>query len=293
MPASRSRTEHWADCLRKIAERGGGIEIALDRGTADAPGAPPEPADLIWRVHVLELNDRHLVIEAPAAAGRTVELAAGAPLIGAMSVGQNRWMFHTRVIGPAGGGAASRPALLLAHPSGLERCTRRNLHRISTAGLNLPAVSCWPLLDPTSVIAAETANRVRHAEARAGTTFSAPRFSVAGMTLPEVGPMFPARLVNVSGGGLGLQVARADAAAAESRPYLWLALDLAPDVPVPVAVSARVAHTHLDSAQNLYAGVAFDFTHHPEHRAFVLEVVAAYVARIQDAQRRSGQLRAA
>ncbi len=33
--------------------------------------------------------------------------------------------------------------------------------------------------------------------------------------------------------------------------------------PAANAVTARVAHTHIDSAQNLYAGMAFDFSHNP------------------------------
>jgi hypothetical protein len=40
-------------------------------------------------------------------------------------------------------------------------------------------------------------------------------------------------------------------------------------------------HTHLDSAQNLYAGAAFDFAFNPGHRDFVVEQVARYVDRIQ------------
>ena len=31
MPASRSRTDHWFECLRKVHERRGALEITIDR----------------------------------------------------------------------------------------------------------------------------------------------------------------------------------------------------------------------------------------------------------------------
>src|SRR5690606_35522327 len=104
--------------------------------------------------------------------------------------------------------------------------------------------------------------------------------------LPDVGALFEARLVNISGGGLGLVVSRDNAAAVSQRPFLWLRFDLRPHIPHPIAVTARVAHTHLDSSQNLYAGLAFDFTHNPEHRQFVVDLLEEYARRLQADQRR-------
>lgn len=54
--------------------------------------------------------------------------------------------------------------------------------------------------------------------------------------------------------------------ALSSRPFIWLRVDLRPEIAAPVGVTVRLAHTHIDSAHNLYAGMAFDFTHNMSHR---------------------------
>src|SRR5207247_2507783 len=108
-----------------------------------------------------QLRDDSIVVEPPAACGSTIPLSSNINLVAAMTVGQNRWMFHTRTLGHLDGprSAGGGRLLILRMPANVERCTRRSFFRISTADLRLPTVSCWPLLDPTSVVAAETVNR--------------------------------------------------------------------------------------------------------------------------------------
>lgn len=282
MPASRSRTDHWLDCLRKVHERGGALEITVDRG--QDPANPPSGTDVVWRVRLLQLTESRLVVETPAAFGSPIRLEPGIALIGAITIGQNRWMFHTRTLGEAQVGRDR--CLALEMPTNVERCTRRAFFRISTANLELPTVQCWPLIDPGSVIAAESANRGEIQELLASGPAPLAAEIPKPLLLPEVGPMFKAQLLNVSGGGLGLLVSPDDSAALSSRPYLWIRLDLRPTIPAPVAVTARIAHTHVDSAQNLYAGLAFDFAHDPAHRRFIVELFGRYVEALQRNQRR-------
>jgi hypothetical protein len=45
-------------------------------------------------------------------------------------------------------------------------------------------------------------------------------------------------------------------------------------------MTVRIAHTHLDSGQNLYLGGAFDFAFHASHREFIVEQVTGYVNRL-------------
>lgn len=280
MPASRSRTEHWWDCLRKIHERGGAIEISVARPGADGDAPQDAGSDVVWRVKVVSLTPEQIVVEPPAAFGRAIELCPGVALVGALTVGQNRWMFHTRTVGYRDEGAAQR-SLVLAAPSGVERCTRRAFYRISTADLRLPPVQCWPLLDPTSVVAAETANRLQIESMRSAGATTVPPLTAppepGSLELPEVGPLFRSALVNISGGGLGLRLDRADAGALERRPHFWLRVDLTPQIPAPVAVTARLAHTHIDSAQNVYAGMAFEFAFNQAHRKFVIDLFTGYI----------------
>jgi len=156
VPATRSRTEHWHDSLRKVQERNGAIEISIDQSGAVGTTAS---ADVVWRCRVVSVMPQQVLVEPPAAFGATIPLDAGIALVGAMTIGQNRWMFHTRTLGYREAARPADRALILDLPERVERCTRRSFFRISTANLQLPHVQCWPLLDPSSVVAAEAANR--------------------------------------------------------------------------------------------------------------------------------------
>jgi len=247
----------------------------------NAPGL--HPADLVWRVRLFMVSDTELTVEQPSAAGRAVSIEPGVPLIAVMSVGQNRWMFHTRVL--SGSGAApGRPATLrLATPERVERCARREFLRISTAELHLPGVECWPLLEPASVVAAEAANRDRIRQLRESPARLAD--DLPDDLLPEVGPKFAASLMNIGGGGVGLLVRRDDAQAAGRSRLLWTRVNLMPHIAAPLAMTAKVVHTHIDSAQNLYLGAAFEFGFNQSHREFVVDQITAYVNRVQALRR--------
>jgi hypothetical protein len=289
VPASRSRTERWRQCLRQVHQRDGALEISIP--IAEAPGAAPgEPghADLIWRVRILTLTDNDITVEQPSAAGRWMALSAGLKLIAVMSIGQNRWMFHT-IIQAVNSGSVQR-TMRLAMPTTVERCQRRNFYRISTAELSLPKVECWPLLDPQSVIPAEIANRAQILDLLApsgGQQTSRPSNQDEPLLLPEVGPKFQARLMNLGGGGVGLIIDPKEAAAAERARLLWLRIDLTPTIPAPLAMTARPVHLHLDSTQSLYAGLSFEWAFHPAHREFIVEQIGRYVESLQRAQRRA------
>ena len=96
--------------------------------------------------------------------------------------------------------------------------------------------------------------------------------------------MFKAHLLNISGGGLGLMLRPDEGRALSSRPFIWLRVDLRPEIAAPVGVTVRLAHTHIDSSHNLYAGMAFDFTHNLSHRPFVVDLFASYAQRLQQGQ---------
>lgn len=271
MPANRSRTERWRECLQQICERGGGLEFAVDQG--DDPGR----SDLVWRVHVYGIDGDSIIVEHPGSMGRSFPVPPGTPLIGIMSVGQNRWMFRSKVLASEAVQTRSGPgrALRVLAPQQVERCSRRTIERTSTLGLQLPTVGCWPLLDPRTATAVEVANRVQVEDLlRAGGHASVSDDPAA---LPEVGPKFEASLANIGGGGVGLVVPRQSHAIFDSIHPYFLRIDLRPTVPVPLLLTARVAHTHIDSMQNTYAGMAFDFSLNAEHKAFVVDQIARYV----------------
>lgn len=276
MPASRSRTERWRDCLRQVYERDGALEISV--ATPESAEDGPH-ADLIWRVRILTLSDAEIVVETPSAAGQWIELQPGIKLVAVLAIGQNKWMFHTNIL-PGG-----KPRTLrLAMPQTVERCLRRNFFRISTAELSLPMVECWPLLDPTTVGPAEVANKAQILDLIANPATAAAMANREPLVLPEVGPKFPARLMNLGGGGVGLVIDKNDSSATDKARLYWLRVNLVPQIPAPIAVTARLVHTHIDSTQNLYAGLAFEWSFHPTHRDFIVDQICRYVRTLQQAQ---------
>lgn len=262
-------------------DRNGGLEIALAQSLGSGSPSDIAGSSLIWRVRILSITDFEIQVECPSAMGRAIDIVEGTLLVAAMTIGQNRWMFHTSALGTRPRTRPNEPGVLrLSAPSGVERCQRRNFYRISTTELTVPHVECCPVLDPASVAAAEVANR---AAARDGGR-SLARADTELISQPEVGPTFSARLVNVGGGGAGLLVDRGESSSLDRSKLLWLRVDLRPHIATPLGMAARVVHTHLDSAGNIYAGVAFEFGSNTAHRDFVVEQICEYAARVQSLQ---------
>ncbi|MEL7472884.1 MAG: flagellar brake protein [Planctomycetota bacterium] len=249
---------------------------------ARGSGDPEDGADLLWRVRILDLDDERIVLERPTIAGGTVKLRPGTPLVVVMSIGQNRWMFRSVVIGGPEG-ESDHGRLHMTMPEVVERCARRSFLRVTTAQLQLPTVECWPLLDPTTVVTAERANRAQVTSGKPSENDH--------LVLPEVGPKFQARLMNVSGGGVGLLVDPTEAAGLDRARMLWMRVALTPIISEPIGLTARVVHTHIDSSQNRYAGCAFEFAFHPEHREFIVGQISEYVSRLATSAPPQGELR--
>ncbi len=277
MPANRSRTDRWKDSLHRIYERGGGLEFAI-KHDKQKDGVK----DLVWRVKLLDLSETDMVVEHPGAMGQAFRIDEGINLVGMMSVGQNRWMFDTQVIGKTENQTrhGSFPALRIRMPEKVVRCMRRNAERTSIAHLDLPSVECWKLLDPMSAAPIEVANRVQIEELhRSGETANA---SSDPMALPSVGPKFEARLANLGGGGVGLIVPQEYRAEIDSGSIFWLRMDLRPAIPAPLVLTTKLAHSHIDSAQNTIAGMAFEFGYNNQHKGFVVQQISRYLGSLQE-----------
>lgn len=298
MPSSnRSRTENWKHCLSQIAERNGALELAVKVDHLLNPGG-----DLIWRVRLLQINDKEIVVEHPAAVGRTFKLSTATELVCGMTIGQNRWMFSTRVVGARTVKTSTgrdTAGLILALPTKVERCSRREFFRVPTAQFSLAQVECWPLLDPTSAVTAETVNRaivtelLNNASVVPVASAEAPATETQGLSLPKVGPKFHAQLLNVSGGGIGLMFDPKNQSAVDRNAFLWVKVNLQPVIGTPVAMTLKRCHTHLDSAHNLYGGFSFEFSFHQAHQRFVVDLFSRYVELIETRQRESRQTKAA
>lgn len=304
MPARRSRTEHWRESLQQLQERNGALEISVPTPESDANIDPADETlarkNLVWRVRIFAIREDEIIVEQPVVLRKHIALEPGLELVGVIAIGPNRWMFRTKNLGLAMfplNGDRDVPALRLMAPDSVERCQRRNFYRAPTAGLVLPPCECFPLLDPTSVVPAQAANRQdildRQAAGAEGVPAVVGRIGPGGdkMLLPDVGPGFPATLVNLGGGGVGLMVEPEQASALGRHKLFWVRIDLGADLGAPLCAVARLAHTHIDTSKRAYAGMAFDFSADPRHEQFVVNQILKYVAQLQrDQLRRQAQV---
>jgi len=295
MPAFRSRTLHWRRNLDQLARRGGTLEVAIAPASevpeaTDPASAGPLPADFVWRLRIASIDDDAIELELPEMLHRAVPVSEDATIVAAIVVGPNRWLFRTHVL-------ASRHAMSIsgrattfrvAMPEKVTRTRRRHL-RVDSASLALPTVRLWPLLDLASVRPAQRALALT-AEAIGRGDRVVDRSWEEESVRPTLGPEFGATLMNIGGGGAGLRVEASDAAAIANHRHFWMEIDLRPESALPLCVTARIAHTHLESTGATYAGIAFDFTADAEHAGLVgRQVVGAIAAR----QRRASDLRRA
>jgi hypothetical protein len=267
MPASRSRTAEWKRSMQQIFERGGTLEVAVAAVDAERGG------DLVWRLKIVSLEEESVIVEAPVMLGKHIRIESGVPLLGAITIGQNRWKFKTEKLEDCSVGGARVSALRLRLPDAVERCMRR-FPRYEAGGLRLPPVRLWPLRDPRSVVAAEEASDAAWATMRSAAQIGAAVPTVSALPMPQVGPEFSAVLVNIGGGGAGIRVESADAAALGHHRVFWLHISLGALLPLPICVTGKLVHTHLDSSQRTYAGLSFDFTFHLPHQQAVADQVA-------------------
>ena len=283
MPAQRARTAGWRQCLQQICDRRGSIELAVrppGQTQCDAPRG-----DLLFRARLVAVDHSTIRVETPVSLGHAVEFAEGLELVAIMAIGQNRWMFHTHCIGAdTSTSPGGLPGLKLAAPQSVERCQRRRDYRIDTADLQLPNVRLWPLLEPSSVIAAERLTAVDFQREIDGTNGEALDLEIDDDLMPTLGPEYSGRIVNLGGGGLGLAVGVEDAGVIGRHAMWWMRFELPPSVQTPIRAAARVAHRHMRSDRSLYCGMCFDFSVNPSHRHVVARQIMRAIAGLQQRQ---------
>lgn len=281
MPANRSRTLEWRRCLRQVLERGGALEIAVAK-SMPSEGVWDETAQLVWRVRLLNVTETEIIVEQPSALGQAMQIQPGVSLAVVLAIGQNRWMFATPNLGTVmvpGFDRRPAPALRLAMPESVQRCQRRNYYRVEATSIELPRVDLWPLLEPRSVLLAERACEIQW-EIENG-RLEAPADGSGFQTeavMPEVGPKFGGTLLNLGGGGMGMRVSPEDSQIVARHKLLWMRLGLPQGLSVPICATGKVVHTHMESNQDTYVGIAFDFSFNPSHQKFVVDQICRYIA---------------
>ncbi|MEM8758248.1 MAG: hypothetical protein AAGF47_10765 [Planctomycetota bacterium] len=272
MPARRSRTERWRESLHELRDRNGPIEISVS-----AEGGK----SLVWRVRLFEIDGGDLIVERPVALRQRVPIRTGTELVGAIAIGQNRWMFLTSVIDETSYNAGGRQieSLRLRAPTSVERCQRRSFFRISTAALDLPSTRLAYLPDPSAGLPLEVATQAALVEA-ASVGHPGP-VDPGDLAMPLTGPTAEASLVNLGGGGACLRVPPEGAAMLDRVGAFLLRVDLTPTIALPLPITARLAHCRVDSSQHVHAGFSFDFSNNRAYERFIGEQVCRYVASLQ------------
>ena len=280
MPAQRSRTTGWRRCLQQLVDHKGSLQIAL------APNGPTGH-DFVWRAKLISVDDNEIFVEMPTAAGEPLPLEEGVQLLGIIAIGQNRWMFRTQCVGSCSYRAYGKDGigLKLQLPSTVERCQRRRDYRISTDTLALPTIASWPLLDPRSVVLPERMCQLRIERHFNGET--TPEAMQEEDCMPDVGPAFQATIVNIGGGGIGLQVPSGEASGIGRHRLHWLKFPLPGNDGPHLCVTAKLMHWHLEAGGTTYMGMMFDFSFNPSHKRFVTGQITRAVAIQQREQLRA------
>lgn len=280
MPANRSRTTEWKRCLQQVANRNGSLEVAVSRDYSDNENG----RHLLWRVRILQLTDNEIIVEQPMTLGQAMSLEMGVQLVAILAIGQNRWMFSTTNLGNTihePDTRAAVQAMRLVMPQSVERCQRRNYYRVHTTGVDLPQVNIWPLLDPKTVLAAERANELEYENNESNKVLNSNKSSIDindETLIPNVGPKLSAMILNLGGGGIGLCFSPDSSAILSRHKLYWLKFALPPELSTPICATAKLIHSHMESNQQIYAGMAFDFSFNPVHQRFLVSQICRFIS---------------
>jgi len=227
---------------------------------------------------LISLSESEILVEMPTAAGEPLPLEAGVQLLGIIAIGQNRWMFRTTCLGDTACLVHGHDGVGLRFkmPTTVERCQRRRDYRISSDALSLPQVTAWPLLDPRSVVLPERICQIRmekHVVAD-----DSPIGLGQQEAMPDVGPSLSAILVNIGGGGVGLQIPSGEGSRVGRHRLHWLKIPLPGSDAPPLCVTAKLMHWHLEAGNSTYMGMKFDFSFNPSHQRFVTQQITRAVA---------------
>jgi c-di-GMP-binding flagellar brake protein YcgR len=286
MPASIAVPE-WQLSLQKLALRNGVMELEpADAKPApqahvvvDETGEAQAAQTLSWRVRLLKLDGQSVIIERPTSAHQPVVIKPGDAVTGTMLEGSTRWSLSMVVIEQLPfklNGAQSIVALRLSWPKQVTNAQRREFFRVDTAGAIIPPLTIWKLADPASCVEFERYNELVHKMRGRSENIPKPHF-------PQIADPFSARLIDLSGGGLCVSVARTLKTTLDEKPMLWLQLTL-PEAVEPYYAAARIAHTHIESALVMQLGLSFSFEHNPPHKRFMVDEMCRFANKLQRLQ---------
>jgi len=238
-------TIEWKPIYADLAQRNGSVEATLVHRHRDGEGTPPT-----YKVRLLQFEDDMVIIERPQRTGDE-GLGKGDHIRLLATDGSQRVECETQVL--RGGNfklnaQQSVPALQLAPPAYGQSAQRRNFYRASLAAAKLQA-SAQPVDD-------------------------------AGEATPDTEPI-STRVINLSGGGIGLEAPQSAAQRVEAASRYRVILPIPLD-DEPIAVVVRQVHLQFREDGTSYLGLAFDWAGvEPTDQRRRTDAIVAFATEVQ------------
>lgn len=233
----------WEATLEQLNQRDAVIELSR---LTEVDGV--EKTEAPRRVRLLAFRPNGMAVDLPSMSspshfprGSMVKLLA--------VQNTHRWEIKSKVLGVVTlrlNDQTEVPALMLARPHEVTSAQRRSFFRVSTGGVDLPAVILHQLPDdaqPCPVLD-------DHGQPSSGVSadFMGP--------LPMLSPI-KARLLNLGAGGLGLEVHESVYHRLNYSTRFLCRLNL-PSLKEPLAIPARLVHREINPSLQVYLGLSFE-----------------------------------
>lgn len=232
----------WEACLAHLAERDGSVELTAMSTSAHTP------MGTTYKVRLLALREGGMVVDRPAHREEARFFQPGALVRLLASQGPARWELMTHVLARVKfklNDQAVVGALVLARPHEVHRVQRREFFRVSAAGVEMHDVRLSPISPPLLPMdSGDTDDRA------------------ALLEQPVLGPLpaladFKGHLVNIGGGGMGVEAPRSASFTLEHALQYHCQLDLPSDQTTLKAIATRVHLVKHDNG-SYYMGLRFD-----------------------------------
>ena len=328
---------NWRDQLQDLASYNASIKLMIADSFADLT----ERAEF-RDVRVLAVRrGKGIIVECPPSFRGRAVFPRGSNLVGRVDRGYARWAFMTRVQRAFRyrlNAKTTVQAIMLAWPERVLNEQQRQFYRAlieepawltqkrreeeaerdpkkaatpaeqdDRPRLPEPEVAIAPLLDVESCIPVEIANE----------EMWQPRNTLAvddqPIATPEIGDVFPARVIDISAGGMQLEVSSVYESWYRDHQEFWLHV-LLPDADRPLLIAAKLAHVYAmdgsdaneieirvvktedgwdrqDVPKRIRFGLQFLFDHNPIHSDFIIEKISAFTISAEREELKQGVFR--
>lgn len=219
---SKSAKPKWIETLEWMQEQNEPLQVMDLSDSADETIVP------LYRANLLAIEDGALVLERPRQAVMDQRLLGGSVVSVAATDKHSRWEFTSTVLETVSyelNGRTALPAVKLSMPSEVRSAQRRDFFRVSVVGANLKPVRMQALVDDSELPGSD---------------------------------VFEATVLNVGGGGLGVQLEHKPGFDLSQFAYYRCVFEL-PTYSTPLELKAQLVHLETGPTGKSYLGLSFEF----------------------------------